>query len=292
MGNAQISTTYPVTLETLPMTVNSVNAISERGINYGLQSGSNLQVLSHGLGGSSPLSSPVDGLNRASSNPDNENTSLKRRLKDFFSLKFYSPNRSDINSGGSPNSVNNSAPLDNSKINSGGSPNSVSNSVPEVNKPAQTNNIQAVIPLSPQPTTPPPPENPLIKQVLDLTNVQRQLAGLQPLQLNVQLNKSAQAHSEDMALRDFFSHTGSNGTAIGDRAKAAGYKYSYIGENIGAGQATAQDIVQRWMNSPSHKDQILNPNYREIGVGYFYHANDTGTVNYQHYWTVDFGKAM
>jgi uncharacterized protein YkwD len=131
--------------------------------------------------------------------------------------------------------------------------------------------------------------NSFINRVLELTNAQRLQAGLQPLTLNSKLNNSAQAHSEDMALHDFFDHKGSNGSSMGDRAKASGYNFSRLGENIAAGYATPEDVVQGWLNSPGHRANIFNPSYREVGIGYYYLANDTGNVNEHFYWTQDFG---
>jgi len=136
---------------------------------------------------------------------------------------------------------------------------------------------------------PPSSGNSFINRVLELTNAQRLQAGAVPLTLNSKLNNSAQAHSEDMALHDFFGHKGSNNSSMGDRAKASGYKFSRLGENIAAGYATPEDVVQGWMNSPGHRANILNPSYREMGIGYYYLANDTGNVNQNYYWTQDFG---
>ncbi|WP_072013801.1 CAP domain-containing protein [Myxosarcina sp. GI1] len=132
----------------------------------------------------------------------------------------------------------------------------------------------------------------LINQVLKLTNAERTKAGLEPLKLNSQLVDAAQDHSNDMAEDDFFSHTGIDGSSVGDRALDSGYKYSTVGENIAAGQRTAAEVVSGWMNSPGHRANILNPNYQELGVGYRYLANDTGKVNYKHYWTQVFGTSL
>ncbi len=143
--------------------------------------------------------------------------------------------------------------------------------------------------LSTIPAITPTSATPFINRVLELTNAQRLQAGLQPLTLNSKLNNAAQAHSEDMAIHDFFDHKGSNGSSIGDRAIASGYNFSRLGENIAAGYATPEDVVQGWLNSPGHRANILNPSYREIGIGYYYLANDTGNINYSYYWTQDFG---
>lgn len=129
-----------------------------------------------------------------------------------------------------------------------------------------------------------------VEQVLALTNVQRQQAGLQPLRLNTALTSAAQAHSEDMAFNDFFGHISSNGSNILDRATQAGYNYALVAENIGVGYATPTGIVQAWMNSPDHRANILYPDLQEIGIGFYFLPTDTGNVNYRYYWTQDFGK--
>jgi uncharacterized protein YkwD len=140
-----------------------------------------------------------------------------------------------------------------------------------------------------QTPTPRASGNSFIDRVVELTNAQRSQAGLQPLRLNLQLNAAAQAHTEDMAIHDFFAHTALNGSSPGDRTRLAGYSSSSVGENIAAGYATPEAVVQGWMNSPGHRANILNSSYEEIGVGYYYAANDTGKVNYKSYWTQNFG---
>ncbi|MBD2035360.1 pre-peptidase C-terminal domain-containing protein [Leptolyngbya sp. FACHB-321] len=126
-------------------------------------------------------------------------------------------------------------------------------------------------------------------KVVDLTNVQRVQFGLTPLLLQLQLTSAAQTHSQNMALSDFFSHTGADGSSASSRAQTAGYSSSYVGENIAAGYITPEEVIQGWMNSSGHRANILNMSYQEIGVGYYYLANDGGQVNYKHYWTQGFG---
>jgi len=126
-------------------------------------------------------------------------------------------------------------------------------------------------------------------RVIELVNQQRANNGCPALTKNIALTNAAQAHSTDMALDDFFSHTGSDGSSPGARATRAGYSWSAIGENIAAGYATPESVVQGWMNSSGHRANILNCGYRDTGVGYYYLANDTGNVNYQHYWAQMFG---
>lgn len=131
--------------------------------------------------------------------------------------------------------------------------------------------------------------SPIAEQVVALTNAHRQQAGLKPLQLNLALTAAAQAHSEDMALNDFFSHTGSNGSRAFDRITNAGYQYEIAAENIAVGYATPNSVVQAWMNSPGHRENILYPDLKEIGIGFYFLETDPGTANYRYYWTQDFG---
>jgi len=127
-------------------------------------------------------------------------------------------------------------------------------------------------------------------EVLQLTNQFRSENGRSPLKLNVELNATAYGHSQDMAQQDYFSHTGKDGSLPWDRAKEVGYEARAMGENIAAGQRTPQEVVQGWINSPGHRANLLNANYTELGVGYYYLANDTGSVNYNRYWTQVFGS--
>ncbi|MEB3231794.1 MAG: CAP domain-containing protein [Leptolyngbyaceae bacterium] len=133
----------------------------------------------------------------------------------------------------------------------------------------------------------------LINEVLALTNVERTQNGLSPLTLNPLLSRAAQIQSEDLAFNDFFAHTSPTGVGLADRLNTAGYtRYQIAGENIGAGQLTAAQVVQEWMASPSHRANILKPDFTELGVGYYFLANDTGEVNYNRYWTQNFGAPM
>lgn len=142
--------------------------------------------------------------------------------------------------------------------------------------------------LTPSPTlTPVPTPSQFALQVIDLANQERQNAGCAPLTVDNRLMAAAQAHSEDMALNDFFSHTSLDGTEFWERILAQGYNFSIAGENIAAGYPTPQDVMDGWMNSQGHRDNILNCGYQDIGVGYYYLANDTGSVNYYHYWTMN-----
>ena len=104
------------------------------------------------------------------------------------------------------------------------------------------------------------------------------------LRLNTLLTNAAQLHSQDMASKNFFSHTGSNGSSPFTRITAQGYRWSTAGENIAAGYGTAQTVVAGWLTSPGHCANIMNPRFKELGVGYAYGSTST----YKHYWTNTF----
>jgi uncharacterized protein YkwD len=126
-------------------------------------------------------------------------------------------------------------------------------------------------------------------QVVELVNVERAQIGCPPLQISLQLTAAAQGHSADMALNDYFSHTSLDGRSPWDRIRAEGYNFWSAAENIAAGYPTPTSVVAAWMDSDGHRANILNCDLEDIGVGYFYLADDTGELNYRHYWTQDFG---
>lgn len=130
-------------------------------------------------------------------------------------------------------------------------------------------------------------------RVLALVNIERSNQGLSPLTWNSQLATAAQNHSDSMANNDFYAHTGVDGSPAVDRLTNVGYQYRYADENIAVGSKTPDDVMTEWMNSPEgHRKTILKAELTEIGVGYYYLENDTGNVNYNSYWTQNFGTPV
>lgn len=146
--------------------------------------------------------------------------------------------------------------------------------------------------LSSNQMTPTGLSNPFLAEVLRLTNQYRQQNGLASLSYDDQLAMAARSHSKNMALQDFFDHTDRDGLSPFQRISATGYRWSIAGENIAAGYSSAAAVVQGWINSPGHRANILNPNYTEIGLGYYYLADDPGTQTWNHYWSQTFGRPM
>ncbi len=132
---------------------------------------------------------------------------------------------------------------------------------------------------------------PYEQQVFDLVNQQRAANGLQPLTLDSRLVNAARSHNNAMIQKNEFSHqvTGElplcTTGASNDRYDAVGYGWTMCAENIAAGQRTPQDVMNAWMNSSGHRANILNPNLKNIGIGY------TTGGSYGTYWTQDFGTS-
>ena len=152
---------------------------------------------------------------------------------------------------------------------------------------------------------PPPPPSPIPNDgsptsaledaVIAETNVRRAAGAncggkiyppAKPLSFHPSLRLSARGHSEDMVTKNYFDHIGLDGSTPTDRMKAAGYdtKSGYTGENIAAGNATAQATVQQWMDSPGHCENIMDAHYTLIGVGYAYNPSN----KYRYFWTQNF----
>ncbi|WP_137818322.1 CAP domain-containing protein [Pseudomonas sp. 2FG] len=130
-----------------------------------------------------------------------------------------------------------------------------------------------------------------ILQLVNAARAQPQRCGSQafdpapPLRWNERLGQSALAHSRDMAARNYFSHTGKDGSLAGKRATRDGYAWQQIGENIAAGQGSAKQTVAGWLGSPSHCFNIMNPDFSEMGAAYAVDPQSDAGI----YWTQVFG---
>ena len=104
-------------------------------------------------------------------------------------------------------------------------------------------------------------------EIIRLTNVQRQENGLLPLSENSTLDAAALAKGNDMLAKQYWAHFAPDGTSPWSFFLKFGYEYSYAGENLARDFTDAQSAVTAWMNSPSHRENMLNPNYKDIGIG-------------------------
>ncbi len=103
--------------------------------------------------------------------------------------------------------------------------------------------------------------------IIDLTNNARAANGLPPLDENHLLNSIAQSRARDMLEKQYFDHVSPTGEQVSDLAERVGYRYRIIAENIGSGDFISnQKIVDGWMQSPDHRENILSAEVREIGA--------------------------
>jgi uncharacterized protein YkwD len=119
----------------------------------------------------------------------------------------------------------------------------------------------------------------LRNSVVHLTNVARASHGCRPLKYNQKLQKAAQGHANDMSKKHYFAHNSANGTIWWKRIMKAGYR-DPGGENIARGFSSPSSVVRAWLNSPDHRRNIMNCQFRTIGIGF----NTKGD-----YWVQDFG---
>ncbi len=151
---------------------------------------------------------------------------------------------------------------------------------PVIPTPAPTPTPPVVI--SPPPATPPVVVTPppiqstqaIVNRIIELTNLSRQNAGVAPLTVNAKLTQAAQIQADAMAGLDTMSHNlpGATYPGLADRANAVGYGYIWLGENIAFNYKDGDSVMSSWMFSSGHRENILEPNFHEIGVAVAYNS--------------------
>jgi uncharacterized protein YkwD len=126
------------------------------------------------------------------------------------------------------------------------------------------------------------PYAPVQQQVLALVNRNRRSYGCGPLTVDRRLIEAANRHAADMARRGYFAHEGPRGERAGHRVAEAGYEWLRYGENIARGQDTPYEVVADWMDSPDHRENILDCRLDQVGLGLAIARDDTT------YWVQDF----
>ncbi|MEV6584012.1 CAP domain-containing protein [Streptomyces sp. NPDC051582] len=137
-------------------------------------------------------------------------------------------------------------------------------------------------PTAEQPTAPTGAASGPAAEVVALVNQERAKVGCSALTVNPKLTAAALNHSQDMAAHSNMSHTGSDGSGPGERITRSGFTWMTYGENVAYGYSTPEQVMTGWMNSPGHRENILNCAFKEIGVG---------LAQPNSYWTQDFGTA-
>jgi len=103
--------------------------------------------------------------------------------------------------------------------------------------------------------------------ILTQVNRFRNAAGIHSLSVNQRLARAAQARADDMARRNYFSHTSPDGRTPWDFIEDTGYQYSNVGENLATGQRTAAEVQRSWERSSGHRANQLNRKFTETGIG-------------------------
>ena len=120
------------------------------------------------------------------------------------------------------------------------------------------------------------------QRVLELINQERAKHGLGAVTYNGTLDNAAEKHAEHMAIVGKMAHDGIGDGDPGERIRAEGFRKSW-GENVATGQTSPEQVVREWMNSPTHRRNILDPNFKQMGVGYV--TSSSG----RSYWAQEFG---
>lgn len=107
-----------------------------------------------------------------------------------------------------------------------------------------------------------------IPEIISQVNHERAIRGLAPLKENSKLDHSAQAKAEDMDRNNYFAHISPHGTSVAGFFLAFGYHFRFAGENLASGFSTSKEVCQVWMVSPTHRANILDTDFKDIGVGF------------------------
>jgi uncharacterized protein YkwD len=114
------------------------------------------------------------------------------------------------------------------------------------------------------------PSSNIVSSLVDMTNAQRNRAGLPSLKANSRLRQAAQIQADQNASAGRIDHvlSGAPYPRVEDRLAAAGYRWVAFGENLAYGQRTPNEVIQSWMGSSGHRANILGSQFTEIGIGY------------------------
>lgn len=104
------------------------------------------------------------------------------------------------------------------------------------------------------------------KKLIELTNIERAKKGLGPVVENEALDKAAYLKGMNMFEENYWSHFAPSGKSPWDFILGSGYKFTYAGENLAKNFYNSSDVVEAWMNSPTHRDNLLNGKYKDIGI--------------------------
>lgn len=104
------------------------------------------------------------------------------------------------------------------------------------------------------------------KKLIDLTNKERVKKGFSAVVENEALDKAAALKAQNMFSENYWAHFAPSGKTPWDFILGSGYKFTYAGENLAKNFYNSDDVVVAWMNSPTHRDNLLNSKYQDIGI--------------------------
>lgn len=133
------------------------------------------------------------------------------------------------------------------------------------------------------------PAEPTHIQIFNMINEHRVANGLEPVEYSFRLQSAADAYALRMYDEGFFGHVAPDGSEPADRALDAGFCNGFVGENIAYGRnrlSSADQVMQAFKNSPVHNDNMLEPRWRYVGVGYL-RVVRLGTI--ESWWVQEFG---
>lgn len=104
------------------------------------------------------------------------------------------------------------------------------------------------------------------KKIIELTNIERQKLGLSSVSENEALDKAANLKAQNMFSENYWAHFAPSGKTPWDFILGSGYKFTFAGENLAKNFYTSDEVVKAWMASPTHRDNLLNPKYQDIGI--------------------------
>ncbi|HVT57169.1 MAG TPA: CAP domain-containing protein [Thermoanaerobaculia bacterium] len=126
-------------------------------------------------------------------------------------------------------------------------------------------------------------------EMLTKVNAVRKHAGVGPLTVDSRLDEAAQRHAEDMLKRSYFAHQSPDGKSVRERARATGYNWATIGENLAEGQTTVDEVVDSWMHSRAHRENLLDGRFTQLGLGLAF-GRDPRTGSYRILWVQNLGR--
>ncbi|OGE33519.1 hypothetical protein A3D83_00945 [Candidatus Daviesbacteria bacterium RIFCSPHIGHO2_02_FULL_41_10] len=104
------------------------------------------------------------------------------------------------------------------------------------------------------------------KRLIELTNIERQKNGLSPVSENSALDQAAELKAQNMFAENYWAHFAPSGKTPWDFISGAGYKFTYAGENLAKNFSSTDEVIKAWMASQTHRDNLLNPRYQDIGI--------------------------